>query len=201
MLKLAKIAVTGGLSCGKTSVCRFFKELGASVVSADEIVHHLLSPQTALGQQVITLLGTDIVINQQIDRSQIAKKVFNNSDLLHSLENLLHPAVREEIEKCYQQANKELKNSLFIAEIPLLFETNSEHLFDYTIAVIADDALCQERFCKATGYTKNEYDKRNARQLPASEKARRADFVLYNNTNEEDLRNNVKKLYQVLIDF
>ncbi len=53
MLKLRKVAVTGGLSCGKSSVCRIFKEFGAYVVSADEIVHQLLSPETDLGQEVI----------------------------------------------------------------------------------------------------------------------------------------------------
>ena len=61
MLKLKKIAVTGGLAAGKTTVCQLFKELGAYVVSADEIVHQLLSPDTAVGQQVVSLLGSDIV--------------------------------------------------------------------------------------------------------------------------------------------
>ena len=57
MLILRKVAITGGLSCGKSSVCRIFKELGAYVVSADKIVHQLLSPDTNLGQKVIKLIG------------------------------------------------------------------------------------------------------------------------------------------------
>ena len=120
---LRKIAITGGLSCGKSSVCRIFKELGAYVISADEVVHQLLSPTTNLGRQVISLLGADIVVDKQIDRSKIAKKVFKQPALLQSLENLLHPAVRDEIEKQYQQIANQPSPPLFVVEIPLLFET------------------------------------------------------------------------------
>ncbi len=90
MLKLEKVAITGGLSCGKSSVCRYFKELGAYVISADEIVHQLLIPTNELGQEVIALLGKDIAVNGTIDRSMIAKKVFENKTLLLSLEKLIH---------------------------------------------------------------------------------------------------------------
>ena len=76
MLKLKKIAVTGGLAAGKTTVCQLFKELGAYVVSADEIVHQMLSPDTVVGQQVVSLLGSDIVSGLGIDRKKIAAKVF-----------------------------------------------------------------------------------------------------------------------------
>ena len=81
------MAVTGGLSCGKSSVCRIFKELGAYVVSADEIVHQLLSPDTNLGQKIISLLGTEIVVNQKLDRSRIAEMYFKNPELLNRLKN------------------------------------------------------------------------------------------------------------------
>ena len=86
MLRLRKVAVTGGLSCGKSSVCRIFKELGAYVVSADEIVHRLLSTKTNLGQQVISLLGKEIITNGKINRSTIAKKVFNDPNKKHDID-------------------------------------------------------------------------------------------------------------------
>ena len=85
MLKIKKVAVTGGLAAGKTTVCQLFKELGACVVSADEIVHQLLSPGTAVGQQVVSLLGSDIISDQGLDRKKIAAKVFSQPDLLLSL--------------------------------------------------------------------------------------------------------------------
>lgn len=204
MLKLKKVAVTGGLSCGKSSVCRLFKELGAYVVNADEIVHQLLSPEAPIGQQVIKLIGPDIVVNRQIDRSKIAKKVFNDPKLLRSLEEILHPAVTDEIKKQYQQAQTQGSASLFVVEIPLLFETDLGQFngqYDATIAVIADPAVCRRRFQESTRYDKDEFNKRMARQLSPEEKARRADFVIRNDGSFEDLRQAVIATYNILVSF
>lgn len=198
MLKLRKGAITGGISCGKSSVCRILKELGAYVVSADEIVHQLMSPNTVLGQKIIALIGSDILINNKIDRSQVAKKVFNQPELLRSLETLLHPAVREEIEKQYELFKQQQRHPLFIAEIPLLFETGNTSGYDFTVAVIADENLCEQRFVNATGYDKEEYFKRKNRQLSQLEKAKRADFVIHNDGSQEELKQSVIELYKKL---
>jgi dephospho-CoA kinase len=194
MLKLNKIAVTGGLSCGKSSVCRIFSELGATVVSADEIVHQLLSPQVPYGQQVIKLLGPEIVVKGQIDRSKIAKKIFNDLTLLYSMEKILHPAVKSEIEKHYQSSLSNKESKLFVAEIPLLFESDLGQ-FDATVAVIADINLCKQRYEQTTGFEKSEFEKRMARQLSPEEKAKKADFVITNNGSFEDLHLAVEPIY------
>lgn len=196
MLKCNKVAVTGGLSSGKTTVCRFFKELGAYVVSADEIVHQLLSPESLIGHRVVELLGQDIVVDKQIDRSKIAHKVFGNAKLLQSLEHIIHPAVRDEIERQFSTVQQQGSFSLFVAEIPLLFESADSYTFDYIIAVVADPAISFERFKKKTGYEKKEYQNRAARQLENHEKAQKADFVIRNNGSLESLRNAVVDIYK-----
>jgi dephospho-CoA kinase len=198
MLALKKVAITGGLSSGKSSVCRLFEELGAYVVSADKIVHQLLFPDTTIGQRVIQLLGPDIIVNHQIDRSKIAKKVFDNAPLLKALEDIIHPAVKDEIEKQYQQAQQHRDFTVFIAEIPLLFEGN-EYSFDFTVAVMADKEVCRKRFMQATGYDSTEFDRRMSKQLDPAEKARRADFVLHNEGDLDHLRAQVSQLYQQLL--
>ncbi len=195
---IKKIAVTGGLSCGKSTVCRLFKELGAYVVSADEVVHQLLSSSSALTQQVVELFGAEIIDNGQIDRSKIAKIVFRQPTKLKSLEELLHPAVRDEIEKQYQRTASNSKNSLFIVEIPLLFETGAEKFYDATIAVVADNEYCLQRFVKSTGQDEAEFKRRMARQLSQEEKAARADYVIVNNGNLTDLHSAVSSLFKKL---
>lgn len=198
MLTLKKVAITGGLSCGKSSVCRLFKELGAKVVSADEIVHVLLSSTNRLGQQVIELLGDDIVIDGKIDRNIIAKKVFENKILLHSLEKIIHPFVLNEIEKQYQQTSNQGTFPLFIAEIPLLFEVAFQKNFDATLAVWASPEVCKKRFTETTGYGEDEYFKRMANQMPADEKAKRADYVINNSGSIDQLRKAVVDLFNKL---
>lgn len=194
MLKLRKVAVTGGLACGKSSVCRFFEKFGAFVVSSDDIVHRLLSPETTLGQKIIQLIGSDIIINNQIDRSKIAQKVFNQSSLLHALEKLIHPVVLEEIEKQYTLAKQQEKGKLFVAEIPLLFEANMEDFFDVVITVIAQSAIAKQRFKNATGNNSNEYEKRSKQQMILEEKAKRADYVIENNGSLDELEAKTKEI-------
>jgi dephospho-CoA kinase len=201
MLKLRRVAITGGLSCGKSSVCRILKELGAYVVSADKIVHQLLSSDTNLGQEIVHLLGPSVVVNQKLDRSRIAHIVFHDLELLKALEKLVHPAVYRELDKEYQrQIQHSPPPSLFVAEIPLLFESGGEKNFDVTVAVVADMESCRKRFEETTGYDQKEFNNRMARQLSLDEKAILADYVIMNNGTLSDLQQTTRKLYQKLIE-
>lgn len=200
MLKVKKIAVTGGLSAGKTTVCQIFKELGAYVVSADEIVHQLLSPGTATAQQVAHLIGSDIESGSELDRKKIAAKVFSHPDLLTKLEKILHPAVFNEIERRYNQVSQEKKHSVFIAEIPLLYEAEGEEeeRFDGIISVLANPDLCRSRYEAQTHHPAQEFDKRMNRQLPPEHKAEKAHYKIENNGTLDELKKNVQVLYSQL---
>lgn len=200
---MIKIAVTGGLSCGKSSVSRLFSGLGAYVVSADDIVHNILrSPNTNVCQKVIALLGSDIIVDGQIDRANVAKKVFADPALLLSLEAILHPAVFDEINRQFlQQKAKESNNTLlFVAEVPLLFESGGQNYFDYTVAVIAPEEVCKSRFIQATGLSASDFDKRMARQISPIEKAGLADFTIENNGSQNDLQQSVANLYKKFLN-
>jgi dephospho-CoA kinase len=198
MLKIKKVAVTGGLAAGKTTICQIFKELGAYVVSADEIVHQLLSPGTATAQQVINLLGSDIISGNELDRRKIAAKVFSQSGFLTALEKIIHPAVFDEIERRYQQVSQEKKHPLFIAEIPLLYEAGGEERFDSVISVLAALDVCRNRFVEQTRNPAQEFEKRMNRQIPPEHKAARAQYTIENNGTLEQLRHIVKNLYSQL---
>lgn len=197
MLNLKKIAVTGGLSAGKSTVCEILKELGAYVVSADKIAHQLLSPGTAAAQQIIDLLGSDIINGNELDRKKIAAQVFSQPDLLTALEKIIHPAVFDEIDRKYKQAAKEQKHPLFVAEIPLLYESGEEENFDVVISVNAPIELCRKRSTQSLN-SDEEFDKRMTRQLSPEHKANKAHYVIQNNGSFEELKNEVKKIYSQL---
>lgn len=197
MLNLRKVAVTGGISSGKTKFCSFLQDLGAYVVSADNVVHQLLSSHYSLRKKVIELLSPKILVDGEIDRTKIAQIVFKDLNLLSSLEKLIHPEVFFQIEKEYEIA-KEQSFPLFVAEIPLLFEVKGDRFFDVTVTVKANESICIKRFIQKTKKTETEYRLRMSQQLTQDEKAKKADYLILNNGSEEDLYKEAEKLFEKL---
>lgn len=199
MLGLKKIAVTGGIASGKSTVCRFLRELGAYVISADDIVHQLLIPQTELGKKVVALLGQDVVVGEAFSREAISKKVFRDPHLLKSLEQLIHPEVQRFIEAEYYQVVKEkFPFTLFVAEVPLLFESGQEVFYDVTIVVLSDERSCWERFMKNTRYDAEEFERRKKRFIATEEKQKKATFIIENNEGIQELKEATHSLYSQL---
>lgn len=197
MLKLRKVAVTGGIASGKTTVCRFFEELGAYVISADKIVHQLLSPTTDIGKQVIELLKIDVVDGGELNREVIAQKVFCDPSLLEQLEQRIHPEVQKVIKAQYQIISQ--KNyPLFVVEIPLLFESGQDKDYDVVIVVTAPANKCRERFKRSTRYPEEEFDRRSKRLFPIDQKQQQADFVIHNDDSLEMLREQVTTIFKTL---
>jgi dephospho-CoA kinase len=185
VLTLNKVAVTGVLGSGKSTVCRLFKEEGATVVDSDELVHKLLSSNSQCIKAVVELLGKDIYTGETIDRKKVADQVFKDQKKLKELEQILHPAVLNEIERLYA----ETRPGLFVAEVPLLFESGCDKFFHTTVAVVCDETTAITRYGNPT-----EFHRRMARQLSQEEKAKKAHHVIVNQGSVEDLKAQVKEL-------
>lgn len=193
MLKLKKIAITGGVASGKSTVCQFFKKLGAYVVDADKLGHELLNPNTDLGQQIIRQFGPEILENGQISRLLIAEKAFQDKKLLQKLEELLHPAILQKVEELYKSACREEKHTSFVVEIPLLFEVGVESFYDITVTVLSSEEEAKKRFTKA-GFHEAQYERRMSRQLKPGQKAAKSNYIIHNNGSLEDLEREVNQL-------
>lgn len=191
MLELRKVAVTGGLSSGKSTVCRILQQLGATVVSADEIVHKLLNQDNSLQLEIVRLLGPEVIEKGIISRKAIADKAFQDQSKLNQLEHLLHPRVRKELINAYEMEKQQGSSPIFVAEVPLLFEAGMEDWFDVTVVVAADPQLQKTRF---TG-TKEDFERRSERQMKPEDKIKKANFVLLNNGSIQELENSVKTLF------
>lgn len=199
MLNLKIIAITGGLSSGKSTVCQIFKELGAYTVSSDEIVHNLLLHDRILQEKIARLLGADVLTNHHLDKEKIAERVFSDREKLKALERLIHPLVFHEISRIYDSIKNERGYPLFIAEVPLLFESKGAPHFDAIITVASDEKSCKERFLKQKGKTEAEFNDRMMRQMKTEEKAARSSHVILNTGTMDDLKKQVNKLYQTFL--
>ncbi|MBI3901021.1 MAG: dephospho-CoA kinase [Chlamydiia bacterium] len=199
MLDLKKIAITGGVASGKSTVCRFFQELGAFTVSADAIVHDLLANDPYLGQQIIQKFGPELVRNGEIDRALLAQKVFAHPEQLDWLEKQLHPMVLQKIEELYSSVSKMKGYSSFVVEVPLLFEANWAPFFDVTIGVVADEKTCLLRW-ENKGNSAASYGLRAQRLLSQEKKASLAHFAIHNNSSLEELHKQAESIYRRIIN-
>lgn len=186
MLILRKIAVTGFLASGKSSVCQLLSQHGAYVVDADKIAHHILEGNEAR-EQVINLLGQTVVIDSHISRKKIASEVFKDPQKLDALEKIIHPLVFQKIHQEYEFA-KNFPYLCFVAEVPLLYEAGWEKFFDTIITVVSDNSLCKKRF-KERGGDEKEYDLRMKRRTSPKQR----DQTIYNNGSIDALQTAVER--------
>lgn len=189
---MRKVAVTGGIASGKSTLCCILEEQGAYLLNADHIIHQLLKGDLSIKKGVIDLLGEAVIREGEIDRQAVAESVFSEKKKLKALEKLLHPKLFLAIEKHLSCAKKRLF-PLFVIEFPLVQELKKEREFDLVIAVYADEARAKERFMKK-GFSASAYEQRMSHQWTPQKKAARADRVIENNSSKAALIEKVMKL-------
>ncbi len=189
-----KIAITGGIGCGKSTVLEFLKANGLACLSTDSIVRQLLSEDLSVVESVIEHFGSECKNEDgTVDRSRIAKIVFQSHSELEWLESLLHQLVKE----AYVEFLKDHDQSPAVVEIPLLFEKRLEKDFDLSVSVICSDANANKRL-RLKGYSERDITFRRQHQLSCSIKAERSDFVLSNDGSLNFLEQQMTSLLSYL---
>jgi len=180
---MLKIAITGNIASGKSTVENFFEEKGYPVLDTDMVTHDLLKVKKLQEQIIKAFSGYDILENEEISRPKLGKIVFEDKDLRKKLENIVHPLVKTEIGRFFNQ----IKGKIALVSIPLLFETNMQNLFDKVILIYSDDKIRLERLMQRNGLGLDDAKTRMKSQMGQDEKIALADYVVYNNKSLEDL--------------
>ena len=190
---MKKIAITGNVATGKSTVCRILKDHGAYTLSSDTIIHQLLANDPSCIEQVISLFGSKVITDKKIDRKKVADIVFNDEEKLKALESLLHPLLLRRIDEEFKKVEAEGKENYFVVELPLVQEIGREKDFDLIVAVVSDNDEAMKRFTQA-GFTRNGFLKRNARQWDPEKKATHADYAIENDGTFEDLKQKILEM-------
>ena len=171
---MIRIALTGSIGMGKSTVASMFEAAGVPVFDADAVVRQLQGP----GGELVARIGElfpGCVRSGTLDRECLAQIVLADREKLAVLEAIVHPAVREWREE-FVADNRDAPALIF--EIPLLFETGGEREFDKTIVVSAPPEVQRARVLDRRGMTRDKLDSILGRQMPDAEKRRLADFVI-----------------------
>jgi len=171
---MIRIALTGSIGMGKSTVAKMFERAGVPVFDADAVVRSLQAPGGTLVEPIGALFpGT--VERGVLDRDKLARIVLDDPGKLAELEALVHPAVRS-ARDAFIAENRDAPALLF--EIPLLFETGGEVHADKIVVVSAPAEVQRARVLARAGMTDEKFQSILERQLPDAEKRARADFVV-----------------------
>ena len=188
---MIRLALTGSIGMGKSTVAQLFERAGIPVFDADAVVRSLQGPGGELVEAIEQHFpGT--TGPQGVDRDALSKRVLADPDDLARLEAIVHPAVHRERAR-FLLENQGKPALLF--EIPLLFETGGHEAFDKVIVVSAPAQVQRERVLSRPGMTEDKLEAILARQMPDDEKRRRADFVIDTGT---DLSTTEKQVRDIL---
>ncbi|HET7479133.1 MAG TPA: dephospho-CoA kinase [Rubrobacteraceae bacterium] len=188
------IGVTGPFASGKSTLVQLLGALGAETVSADGVVHDLLSGDAETIRRVVERFGEEVRGESGIDRQALGREVFGDSAALKDLEGILHPLVRREVSRRAAASDADV----FVAEIPLLFEVGQEGAYDLTVAVVTSTERRKE-WSEERGVDEPRRRAIEARQFTGEEKALRADVVVQNDGDLERLREQAGELWEMAL--
>ena len=191
---MLRVALTGGIGSGKSEAGAIFANLGAIVVDSDVLAREVIERGSTGFDEVVSAFGDQILKNGEIDRAKLASIVFEDKSKRKTLENIMHPKIREKFEDIARNANS---SDILINLIPLLVETNGAKNFDRVIAISAPVDIRKQRL-RNRGMKEDEISKRLDSQVSDTEREKVADFVLINSGTLGELQSEVETLYEKL---
>ena len=187
---MKKIAITGSLGTGKSTILKILQNLGFSTFSCDEVVKNLYK-DSDIQKKIIEIFGKEILsIDGKLNKRKILEKILENNKLKEKLESLFHPLVKEKLLEFIRERKEE---KIIFAEVPLLFEVGWEDLFD-EIWVITCSPLTQKERILKKGLEEKLGEKLLKLQLSLKEKEKKAHKIIFSEKSFEELEKEIKEM-------
>ena len=189
------IGLTGGIGSGKSTVSHLFVARGAKLVDADAIAREVVELGSPILAEVVAAFGEEILHpDRRLNREQLGNLVFQNPALKKQLENILHPPIRQLIRTRMNEFESADPEGLVVVDIPLLFESKLESMFEHVVVVYVPEEVQITRLIAREGWSEDVAKRRIATQMPIEDKRLRADTVIENQFSLEQTANQVDAL-------
>lgn len=189
------LALTGGIGTGKSAVARILRDMGVSVIDADEAVRAVQAPGAEGLRRLVEAFGPSILTERgELDRGRMAAVVFADPKARRRVEEIIHPLVREWMAARHVEALQRGAD-IIVHDIPLLYESRGPEGFDAVLLVYAPEDVQLRRLVQLRGMREEDARARIAAQLPIEEKRRRAPYVIENTGSLDDLREAVRRVW------
>ena len=187
------IALTGGISTGKSTVCNLFKLHGFLTIDADLIAHRLLDENS---NKIALMFGEQYVQNNKVLRKELGKIIFSDEKNKLKLEALLHPLIKEEIIK--ESRIFESQNKPYFVDIPLFFE-KMNYPISKSLVIYTPKNIQVQRLMKRDNIDETEAKLKISNQMDIEEKKKLADMVIDNSQNLKHLQAEVERIIGKII--
>jgi len=193
------VGLTGGIASGKSVVSNMLRDLGASIIDADEISREVMIPHTKCWEEVIASYGSELLLEDlTIDRKKLAISVFKNSKKIKKLNRIVHPYIMQRIEEMIDEIKDKDPQTLVIVDAALLVETGVYKHYDKLIVVYVSKETQLKRLIIRDAMSQEEAESRIELQSPLTEKLKVADYIIENEGSLSKTRKEVQKVYKAL---
>ena len=181
-MKTLKIALTGGIACGKSSVIQVFKKNAIAIIDLDVIAREVVEPNTQALSELVAHFGNGILNDDQsLDREALRQQLFDNSENQKIIEEILHPKILEKMQMDIEKLNV----PLVVVEVPLLVEQNLSNLFDRAVVVDCNEQNQLKRLLK-----RENIDEKLAKTMISAQASRKQRLALSKKLPTDILENN-----------
>ncbi len=181
------IGLTGNVASGKSSVAGTWESMGAVIIDADRIGHDMLKPGSDAFGRLLETFGDDLIGGGEVDRKKLSERVFNDPGALRRLNCLVHPLIRDRIERRLLE-EEEAGTSLVVIDAALICEAGMQDRVDVLVVVHAPLGTRLARLKEKRGLSEEESLRIERMQMDPADKASRGDYVLENNGTLETLQ-------------
>ena len=195
---MLRVALTGGIATGKTYVLQRLQQHGVPCLDADALAHGVMASGTEATAAITERFGDVLDADGAVDRGKLGPLVFADPSARRELEAIVHPAVYRAIAAGLRGFERIGDSPLAVVDIPLLYETGHAAEFAKVIATVCPPELQLARL-EARGLSREAAAQRLSAQLPASEKADRADYVIRTDGSFEDTDARVREVLTALL--
>lgn len=171
---MIKVAITGGIGTGKTTISSMFADKGIPVFNSDEIAKEIMNTNSLLKNEIVTAFGDKAYDKNKLNKEYLSDVIFNDETLLKKINSIVHPYVADEFNSWIQEQD----SKYIIYESAIIFENQAEDFFDKIICVTASEEEVISRIMKRNDFSVDKIKSIINKQLPNDAKVQKSDYVI-----------------------
>ena len=197
---MLKVGLTGGIGCGKSTASSVMAELGSYIFEADDEAKKMITENSTVQSELIAEFGTDIMgAGNVMDLQKLGRIALQDEDHQMRLNSVVHPYIYNLIDDQFDKISKKNKHSMFVVDGALIYESGYDQHLDYVIVITALMKNRMERAIDRGTLTRQQILQRIDLQWSEEEKTGLADFVIHNDSTQEDLQKEITEIYNRIV--